>query len=64
MIFSVSWAFFSPNVFARNLTFVPYRISNDFLFPLSEDAYQQRTVIDGEPCLLDILDTAGQVEFT
>ena len=24
----------------------------------------QRTVIDGEPCLLDILDTAGQVEFT
>ena len=26
--------------------------------------YLQRTVIDGEPCLLDILDTAGQVEFT
>ena len=24
----------------------------------------QRTVIDTEPCLLDILDTAGQVEFT
>jgi len=23
-----------------------------------------RTVIDSEPCLLDILDTAGQVEFT
>ena len=29
--------------------------------PTIEDAYQQRTVIDGEPCLLDILDTAGQV---
>ena len=25
---------------------------------------EQRTVIDTEPCLLDILDTAGQVEFT
>ena len=32
--------------------------------PTIEDAYQQRTVIDSEPCLLDILDTAGQVEFT
>ena len=30
----------------------------------AQDAYQQRTVIDSEPCLLDILDTAGQVEFT
>ena len=29
-----------------------------------EDAYQQQAVIDGEPALLDILDTAGQVEFT
>lgn len=32
--------------------------------PTIEDAYVQRTVIEGEPCLLDILDTAGQVEFT
>ncbi len=31
--------------------------------PTIEDAYQQRTVIDGEPCLLDILDTAGQVRW-
>lgn len=30
----------------------------------AEDAYQQQAVIDGEPALLDILDTAGQVEFT
>ncbi|KAG1652568.1 GTP-binding protein Rit1 [Nymphon striatum] len=30
----------------------------------SEDAYQQQAVIDGEAALLDILDTAGQVEFT
>jgi len=36
----------------------------DYHDPTIEDAYQQRTVIDTEPCLLDILDTAGQVEFT
>ncbi|XP_023329588.1 GTP-binding protein Rit2, partial [Eurytemora carolleeae] len=36
----------------------------DYHDPTIEDAYQQRTVIDGQPCLLDILDTAGQVEFT
>ncbi|XP_023218894.1 GTP-binding protein Rit2-like isoform X2 [Centruroides sculpturatus] len=30
----------------------------------SEDAYQHQAVIDGEAALLDILDTAGQVEFT
>ncbi len=36
----------------------------DYHDPTIEDAYQQRTVIDGESCLLDILDTAGQVEFT
>lgn len=32
--------------------------------PTIEDAYQQQAVIDGEVALLDILDTAGQVEFT
>lgn len=31
---------------------------------LTEDSYQQQAVIDGEAALLDILDTAGQVEFT
>lgn len=36
----------------------------DYHDPTIEDAYQQQTVIDGEPCVLDILDTAGQVEFT
>lgn len=29
-----------------------------------EDSYQQQAVIDDEAALLDILDTAGQVEFT
>ena len=36
----------------------------DYHDPTIEDAYQQRTVIDSEPCLLDILDTAGQVLHT
>ena len=66
------------NEFAKILTlsgqFLSFKILNslfDFQHnffehhdPTIEDAYQQRTVIDSEPCLLDILDTAGQVEFT
>ena len=36
----------------------------DYHDPTIEDAYVQRTVIDGESCVLDILDTAGQAEFT
>ncbi|XP_028043629.1 GTP-binding protein Rit2 [Bombyx mandarina] len=36
----------------------------DYHDPTIEDSYQQQAVIDGEPALLDILDTAGQVEFT
>ncbi|XP_046836471.1 GTP-binding protein Rit2-like isoform X1 [Vespa crabro] len=42
-------------------------VSHSFLEchdPTIEDSYQQQTVIDGEAALLDILDTAGQVEFT
>ena len=31
------------------------------IFNLSEDSYQKQARIDGEPALLDILDTAGQV---
>lgn len=33
----------------------------NLFFMVSEDAYQRQAVIDGEPALLDILDTAGQV---
>lgn len=33
------------------------------VFCISEDSYQQQAVIDGEPALLDILDTAGQVNY-
>ena len=36
----------------------------DYHDPTIEDAYQQRTVIDGQPCLLDILDTAGQFDYS
>ncbi|XP_063613812.1 GTP-binding protein Rit2-like [Penaeus indicus] len=42
-------------------------VSHSFLEyhdPTIEDAYQRQAVIDGEPALLDILDTAGQIEFT
>jgi GTPase KRas len=32
--------------------------------PTIEDSYRKQVVIDGVPCLLAILDTAGQEEFT
>jgi small GTP-binding protein len=28
--------------------------------PTKEDSYRKQVIIDGEPCLIDILDTAGQ----
>ena len=33
------------------------------LLPL-QDSYRKQVVIDGETCLLDILDTAGQEEYS
>ena len=32
--------------------------------PTIEDSYRKQAVIDGETCLLDILDTAGQEEYS
>ncbi|KEY73925.1 hypothetical protein S7711_07767 [Stachybotrys chartarum IBT 7711] len=32
--------------------------------PTIEDSYRKQVVIDGEPCMLEILDTAGQEEYT
>ncbi|XP_036596470.1 GTPase NRas-like [Trichosurus vulpecula] len=32
--------------------------------PTIEDSYRQQTVVDGEPCQLDILDTTGNEEYT
>lgn len=37
--------------------------SNFIYLFLSEDSYRKQVVIDGETCLLDILDTAGQEEY-
>ena len=31
--------------------------------PTIEDSYRKQVVIDGETCLLDILDTAGQEDY-
>lgn len=36
---------------------------NDGIFISVEDSYRKQVVIDGETCLLDILDTAGQEEY-
>jgi small GTP-binding protein len=32
--------------------------------PTIEDSYRKQVVIDAETCILDILDTAGQEEYT
>eukprot|EP01103_Thecamoeba_quadrilineata_P002802 TRINITY_DN12676_c0_g1_i1.p1 TRINITY_DN12676_c0_g1~~TRINITY_DN12676_c0_g1_i1.p1 ORF type:complete len:178 (-),score=29.87 TRINITY_DN12676_c0_g1_i1:280-813(-) len=32
--------------------------------PTIEDSYRKQVMIDNEPCLLDILDTAGQEEYS
>lgn len=45
------------------IQFVSHRFL-DYHDPTIEDAYQQQARIDGEPAKLDILDTAGQLEFT
>lgn len=61
-------AFFVSKTFCFSLLAVTLQfVSHSFLDyhdPTIEDSYQQQAIIDGEPALLDILDTAGQVEFT
>lgn len=32
--------------------------------PTIEDAYRKNTTVEGQPCMLDILDTAGQEDYT
>lgn len=42
-------------------------ISNHFIDdydPTIEDSYRKQTVVDNETCLMDILDTAGQEEYS
>ncbi|XP_013411498.1 GTP-binding protein Rit1 isoform X1 [Lingula anatina] len=48
---------------ALTMQFVCHRFL-DYHDPTIEDAYQHQAVIDGEAAQLDILDTAGQPEFT
>ena len=36
-------------------------VFNESIGPTIEDVYQKRIVIDGLPCILEVLDTAGQV---
>ncbi|KAH0621016.1 hypothetical protein JD844_022006 [Phrynosoma platyrhinos] len=39
-------------------------LSDDLATFLEQDSYRKQVVIDGETCLLDILDTAGQEEYS
>lgn len=39
------------------------QIVNCTYYIFLEDSYRKQVVIDGETCLLDILDTAGQEEY-
>ncbi|XP_064619645.1 ras-like protein rasD [Lineus longissimus] len=48
---------------ALTIQFVTHRFL-DYHDPTIEDAYQKQAKIDDETALLDILDTAGQPEFT
>ena len=43
--------------------FIVYFSFVDEYDPTIEDSYRKQVVIDGETCLLDILDTAGQEEY-
>ncbi|XP_052792344.1 GTP-binding protein Rit2-like [Mya arenaria] len=45
------------------IQFVSHKFT-DYHDPTIEDSYQQQARIDDEPAQLDILDTAGQMEFT
>ncbi|XP_070807300.1 GTP-binding protein Rit1 isoform X2 [Pituophis catenifer annectens] len=48
---------------AMTMQFISHRFPEDH-DPTIEDAYKMRIRIDDEPANLDILDTAGQAEFT
>ncbi|NXF27956.1 RIT1 protein, partial [Rhodinocichla rosea] len=48
---------------AMTMQFISHRFPEDH-DPTIEDAYKIRIRIDDEPANLDILDTAGQAEFT
>lgn len=50
-----------------NWVCVPFKrctVITQTVFLPSQDSYRKQVVIDGETCLLDILDTAGQEEYS
>ncbi|CAF3994950.1 unnamed protein product [Rotaria sp. Silwood2] len=47
-----------------SLNFVSASCFIDEYDPTIEDSYRKQAVVDGETCLLDILDTAGQEEYS
>lgn len=64
------WVLFASSILKHYPFFLPaftmQYVSNvflDFHDPTIEDAFQTQTVIDGEPGIIDILDTAGQQDL-
>lgn len=63
-LFSLSVTVFWTIMIQQLVIFVTLKIIiilHICFFNFAEDSYQQQAVIDDEPALLDILDTAGQV---
>lgn len=54
---------FQRYYFIQSVIVIVLNNKKNFVLTVAEDAYQQQAVIDGEAALLDILDTAGQIEF-
>ena len=45
---------------ALTIQLIQNHFVDGYIDPTIEDSYRKQVVIDGETCLLDILDTAGQ----
>ncbi|KAJ2034035.1 RAS2 protein, partial [Coemansia sp. S2] len=56
----MAWAF-AATALPDSATFVPAGGTYD---PTIEDSYRKQVVIDDQPCVLEVLDTAGQEEYT
>ncbi len=48
----------------RQAYFLYWCCLHDHVNAVFQDSYRKQVVIDGETCLLDILDTAGQEEYS
>src|SRR3989338_4670372 len=48
---------------ALSIQFVSHHFV-EFYDPTIEDSYRKQTVVDEESCLVEVLDTAGQEEFS